>query len=215
MKEIRDHALLYALLAKSCIEICGKEEGERLIAEITVFYGHQRGKRMRQLSDHDGMIPDINAYLTHGEWKGKPGENISTLKFMDDRTVSSVSKCAWYDTWKKYDLVPYGSYYCRYIDQALCEGFDGTFSLEIPAALSRGDDVCCFEWPQPADQKKVDALRSEYGDQYIRSFDFHTDELTACAKQILSAENREAVFDRAQQEYEKLMKSVSTISDSY
>ena len=215
MKEIRDHALLYALLAKYCIEVCDKEEGERLIEKITVLYGHRRGKRMRSLSDQDGLIPDINAYLTHGEWRGKPGENISTLKLTDDRTVSSVSKCAWYDTWKKYDLVSYGSYYCRYIDQALCEGFDGTFGLEIPGTLSGGNDVCLFEWSQSADLMKVDALRKEYGDQYIRSFDYHTDELLACAAEILNAENRRSVLELAKQEYEKLMKSSTAISDSY
>ena len=85
--EIRHHALLYALICKHTIEHYGKEAGEDLIRKITEEYGRQRGKRMASHS----LKKDMNKFFLNGEWKGKEGENISSLSFYDDRTESVVS----------------------------------------------------------------------------------------------------------------------------
>ncbi len=203
MKGIKDHALLYALIAKYCIDTYGRETGEERIRDITVMYGKQRGARMRAKTDADHEAADITAYLIHGEWKGEPGENISEMEYADDSTESHVFKCAWCDTWNEYGLMEYGRYYCRYIDQALCEGFDGNFSLHIPKMLSAGDDMCRFIWTEKADAERAAVRKAELKDTYILPFDFHCEELLGCAERVLCEAGDPDAVAKIRQEYEK------------
>lgn len=203
MKGIKDHALLYALIAKYCIDTYGRETGEELIRDITVSYGKQRGARMRAKTEEEHEAADISAYLIHGEWKGEPGENISEMVYGSDSTESHVTKCAWCDTWRRYGLLEYGKYYCRYIDQALCEGFAGSFSLNIPSTLSGGDDMCRFIWTEKADAERVAARRSEIGNKYILPFDFHCEELLECAGRVFERAGDPDAVKKIIQELEK------------
>ena len=185
--EIRHHAVLYALIVKAVSESYEKKEAEELIRKITTDYGRQRGKRM---ADHSKK-KDMNDFFINGEWKGREGENISQLFFHTDSTESRVKKCAWYDAWKKYDLCEYGSYYCRYIDQAICEGFDGPFDLEVPSAIGLGDEECIFIWSKKADQELI----NESERKYILPFDFHCRELCDCAGRFLSEDLMRKIKD--------------------
>ena len=202
--EIRDHALMYALLARRISDVLPENEAQTLIRDITVLYGHKRGQRMRRKADAAQETANLAAYLIHGEWKGREGENESTMEYGENETYSSVTKCAWYETWKEYGLLPYGTFYCRYIDEALCEGFDGSFSLEIPATMAKGDPRCLFKWSEAADGQFVKDEKQRLKDTYILPFDFHVNELLECARQVLKEKGMEYLVREAFQEYKKL-----------
>ena len=178
---IRHHAYLYAVLCKNILQFYGKEKGEEVIYGLTHSYGVRRGKRMKDNSQFN----DINDFFINGEWKGQPGENISSLSYEKDQTSSTVTKCAWYDTWKEYGLLEYGTYYCHFIDKAICEGYDGGFTLDVPKALGYGDDECVFLWSAEADQKKVEGSEKKH----ILPFDFHCKELLSCAKEVIDKDH--------------------------
>ena len=185
--EIKHHAVLYALLCKNIIEAAGKDKGEELIEKFTELYGLKRGRRMKANSLHG----DLNDYFINGEWKGRDGENLSKLSFEEDKTLSVVSKCAWYDAWKQYGLTDYGSYYCRYIDKAIVKGFDEDLILNVEKAFGYGDDRCVFAWMAKADEKKVNGTKKEH----ILSFDHHCKEMYDTALELLSQyELKEAAF---------------------
>lgn len=181
--EIEDHALIYALLCKNIIE--QRSDGEDIIRELTQAYGIRRGMRMANHALSGGDELNLNSFFIYGEWKGKEGENISTMEYNAQDTVSRVRKCCWYDTWRKYDLVEYGSHYCRYIDQALCDGFNGEFALDVEGILPEGERDCVFRWNTGADQKLIEDRKKQNGGKYIRDFTYHTDELIQCAREIL------------------------------
>lgn len=191
--EIRHHALLYALIVRSVSEASDKEEAEETIRQITVRYGRKRGRRM---ADHSSD-KDLNGFFICGEWKGKQGENISSLTFGEDSVTSIVSKCAWYDTWKEYGMERYGSYYCRYIDQAICEGYDGGFSLKLDSAIGLGDRGCIFRWSSHADRKLIEDAEK----RYILPFDFHCRELYECAYEVLKEKGKEDLSERIRNEF--------------
>ena len=193
--EIRHHAYLYAILCRSILQEAGEEKGEELIRAFTRSYGNARGRRMRQHSPSK----DMDGFFIAGEWKGKEGENISSLSCEKDRTVSLVTKCAWYDTWKHYGLLKEGSHYCRYIDKAICEGYDAAFSLDVPEALGLGDRRCVFIWNAPADQKKVQETEREH----ILPFDFHCEELLRHALDVLDGDMKAAVYAKCRSQFEE------------
>ncbi|MBR5755714.1 MAG: L-2-amino-thiazoline-4-carboxylic acid hydrolase [Erysipelotrichaceae bacterium] len=179
--EIREHALLYAFICRSILDNHSKEEAEDLIKKITVSYGHKRGERMRSNSD----TGDLTDFFINGEWKGKEGENISSLRAEDGRTVSEVKKCAWYDTWKENGLLEYGTYYCRCIDRSICDGYGSSFSLDVRKTKGQGDDECLFVWDESYDQKRLE----ESERKHILDFDFHCKELLDTAMEIIEDEN--------------------------
>lgn len=199
--EIRDHALIYGLLAKKIIEHSGKENGEKLIEEITNLYGNKRGQRMAALSTENHEEKDLETFMVHGEWKGREGENKSEMVYGSDSTSSLVFKCAWYDTWVRYGLKQYGSYYCRYIDKAICKGFAGSFDLEVKETISSGDGRCNFIWNEAVDEEELRRLKSEAEDMWILPFEFHVEELFECAMKILKDKT---IIEEVIEEYHKM-----------
>ena len=199
---IQQHAVLYALICRCCFLHSEKTEAEELIKEITVSYGRRRGERMRRLADENKEEIGMNSFLIHSEWKGKEGENISKMSFEKNRTISEVTKCAWCDAWKEYGLMEYGPYYCRYIDQAICEGYGGGFDLKASSILSQGDPCCRFEWTQGADPEFVAENRKDA--KWILPFSFHCRELYGCAEETLKKFNKETILEEVKREYVRI-----------
>ena len=184
---IEEHALLYGLLAKHICAVIGEEQGRKVMAEATILYGHVRGQRMRKNADERNLGCDIAAYQITGEWSGKPGENSSHAEYDSDSYTSCVTLCKWHETWKKYDLLEYGSLYCQYIDKALVEGFSGDFSLSVNSVLSKGDTQCEFVFAGTADSEKANKLKPVNSD-LILPFSFHVKELLDCTRMIMQKE---------------------------
>ena len=184
---IEAHALLYALVSKTVLEKYGQTEGETILKEITETYGIRRGERMRKNAETAGYGSDLSAFFLSGEWEGKQGENVSALSAEAETTVSEVSVCAWYGTWRKYGLLPYGSYYCRWIDKAIAEGFAGSFSLSVPCTKGAGDPVCRFVWDEAYDPSYVNREKQARSSSYVRPFSRHCEELLSSAEDVLSS----------------------------
>lgn len=196
---IREHALYYALLAKAVLETEHLPNAEALLETITSKYGRRRGKRMRANAETLCPSDDLSAFFRTGEWAGKPGENRSELIRNQDTTESHVHVCAWYDTWKKYGLLAYGTYYCRWIDLAIAEGFDGSFTLSVPQTKGAGDPVCRFVWDQPVNTLKSERL-------YLLPFSFHIKELRHTAEDVLHSiapEQAKAILKRTEDAFQK------------
>lgn len=201
---IREHALYYALLAKAVLKTEHLPNAEELLKTITSEYGRRRGKRMRANAQTRHPSDDLSAFFFTGEWAGKPGENRSELIRHQDTTESHVHVCAWYDTWKKYGLLAYGTYYCRWIDPAIAEGFDGSFTLSVPGTKGAGDSVCRFVWNQP-----VSAPESER--PYLLPFSFHIEELRHTAQEVLHSmapEYAEAILKRTEDAFQEYISNL-------
>ena len=199
---IRHHAVLYALIVKYVFKYAKKENGERIVKEFTRSYGLKRGKRMRDIALKNDEPLNIDSFFIHGEWAAEKGENISHLSVDGNDTVSTVKKCAWYEYWKVYGLLEYGPYYCRYIDKAICEGFNGVFSLDLVSAIGLGDSQCEFRWNEPYDKDYL----SNHPKKWILSFDFHCRELLDTAYETLDEDIRDKLLDDAEREFEEIFR---------
>ena len=175
---IREHALYYALLSKQIFSVLSHDEAKLLLKDITMEYGRRRGRRMRRNAEDAGCGCDLQAFFTTGEWAGKPDENRSELIRNNDSTESRVSVCAWYDTWEIYGLLSFGTYYCRWIDSAIAEGFAGSFTLAVPCTKGNGDPQCRFVWDQ--------ALPDNPSQKpFLLPFRAHIQELKETAREVL------------------------------
>ncbi len=189
---IEQHAVLIGMLAKAFCERYGDETGRELMKDILTRYGQERGLRMRSNMISEGMTPDMTSFFIAGEWRGKPGENASNASYLDHESVSTVTKCAWYDAWKTHDLLSYGTIYCHCIDDAICRGFDGGFQLDVQKAIGKGDDTCRFVWNGCTDEKLLKEKRETYGERFILPFSFHCRELIAVTGQYLKEKGYDA-----------------------
>ena len=103
---------------------------------------------------------------------------------------------------EKYDLLKYGSYYCRYIDKAICEAYDGGFELNVSSVLSQGESSCRFEWTKQADEKTV--TEGKAGSKWILPFSFHCRELYRCAQEVLKKHSKTEILLKIQAEFIKI-----------
>ena len=208
MKEtIEHHAVLYALLVKHACAVLGEREGRSVMGRATYAYGVQRGDRMAVHAEAHHDPKDMNSYFIYGEWKGEPGENISSMRYTDSASISTVTKCAWYDAWKKHGLLKEGTLYCHYVDDGLAKGFDGSFALNVEKAIGKGDDCCIFHWNEAADPDYVAKRKEADAGKWILPFSFHCEELLDSVEMILRIEAKDscdAIVQAALQEFHEI-----------
>lgn len=175
---IENQAVIFALLCKYTVLEKG-EEGRAVIQDGMVRYGKERGMRMAQRATANGDPIALWTNQAYGEWKPDyPGQ----MEFGYDETEptlkSYISKCAWCDAWKKYDLLEYGREYCLQVDKAVYEGFcpDYVCTPNYPT-MSWGGKRCEFDWGQPLteeDQRKLAEKKQELGTSAMEDFNYHT-----------------------------------------
>lgn len=138
------HALMMAWISRAVVNALGEDEGERIVRKAVVKYGNQRGRRMALRAKADGQPLTIDNYLAYAEVKVKKGDMKSKIVEKSPDARTHVTECAWYDAWEEHDLMPYGRYFCREIDEALVRGFDEGLVLEVTGTRSNGAAYCDF-----------------------------------------------------------------------
>ncbi|MBR2801789.1 MAG: L-2-amino-thiazoline-4-carboxylic acid hydrolase [Erysipelotrichaceae bacterium] len=211
---LKDHALLYALLVKGLQET-RKEEAEGYIAVFTRHYGHRRALRMKENAkalDRE----DLFGFLLCGELNMQGQENSSRMECKEKETVSRVAVCAWMQAWKRYDVVDYGSHYCRYIDAALAEVFSPAFSLQIDSTQGQGEKECVFRWDQSVNEKELQEARKEANGRYLKDYAFHCQDLLEAFRESLPDDLVREVLGRVKKDlrgYPEVSQDVSQILD--
>jgi len=173
---IEHHAVLFALFAKYTIDSFG-EKGKDTIFIGIENYGHERGNRMAERAIANGDALDFINSQAYGEWVPEKDEMEFAILKTEPELVSTVTKCEWCSSWKRYNLLNYGKYYCINIDAAVFNGFNKKFHMEASSNLSFGADHCEFHWENPMheeDMIKLTQKRAELGTSCIRDFNFHT-----------------------------------------
>ncbi|WP_176892275.1 L-2-amino-thiazoline-4-carboxylic acid hydrolase [Fusobacterium varium] len=185
---IEDHALLYGLLVKNAIDLCG-EKGKEASIKGTILYAKERGLRMAMRAIADGEELTPNNYIVYGEWVDHKKIGKAEVKSITPEYRTNSLVCGWCDAWKKYDLIEYGKIYCTWIDKNLVKGFNIENELEIDSILSHGDSCCAFYWVGTKFEnmealKKNREKKAALAGKVLKDFLYHTGH-------ILSAMRRE------------------------
>ena len=187
---IEHHAAMYGFLAREAIR--AGLEGRRALSVATQRYGWERGARMAEYADHEHLEHTMETYALFKEWRPpQPGQCVPGESVKSPHYLTSVVRCEWAETWKKYDLLPYAKTYCLYVDKALVKGFNAALELDIPANLSFGDEYCEFNWGydrSPEKERWLNELKTQIGEKYVRDFTFHTAHLYCCISRVLREE---------------------------
>lgn len=193
--KIEHHAVLFALLAKHAVTLCGKKGEEAVLYGMTV-YGRERGARMAEnaLAHGDELTTMTNQ--AYGEWKPDYDGQMEFGQLRREPTLRTyIAKCAWCDAWKKYDLLEYGKLYCVNVDKAVYQGFRSDFvCTPMTTSLSWGGTRCEFDWGHPISDKEAEELvrkKKELGTSCMKDFNFHTAHLKHTISKVLIEELKE------------------------
>lgn len=175
---IENQAMMFAFLSKYTILAHG-EDGKAVIQEGMKRYGRERGARMAARARTNGDPVDLWTNQAYGEWKPDyPGQMEFGYARTEPTLVSYITKCAWCEAWKKYDILEYGREYCVNVDAAVYEGFGcGAVCTPLTTSMSWGGERCDFDWGKPLtedDQKKLADKKAELGTSAMKDFDYHT-----------------------------------------
>jgi hypothetical protein len=142
---IEDHAALFGYIAQSAQKRFG-EEGKSAIIKGIITYGRERGLRAALRCRRDKQELTMRNYRLYGEWWDPKGGSQSEIVSTSPSYRTNTLRCAWCETWKELDLLPYAKLYCEYVDKNLVFGFNPALTLEMGATLSGGGHVCEFNW---------------------------------------------------------------------
>ncbi len=208
---IENQAIIFALLCKYTVEKLG-EEGREIIQKGMIQYGKERGARMAARAQAAGDPIALWTNQAYGEWKPDyDGQMEFGFSQTEPTFKTYITKCAWCDAWKKYDLLEYGREYCVNVDKAVYEGFcpDFVCTPNYPT-MSWGGAKCEFDWGQPMtaeDLAKMNAKKQALGTSAMRDFDYHTAHMYYTITRTLEAECPEVaeeIIQEATREYIQL-----------
>lgn len=175
---IEHHAVLFGLLSKYAIKLCGEHGKDAVLKGMTV-YGNERGARMAANALANGDALTLLSNQAYGEWKPDYDGQMEFGILRTHPTLQTyISKCAWCDAWKKHNLTEYGKYYCINVDNAVYQGFNPDFTCTpTTTSLSFGGVRCEFDWGLPLSDEDAIQLpekKKELGASCMRDFNYHT-----------------------------------------
>jgi hypothetical protein len=136
---------MFAVFAKAVIDEVGTEKGEAIIKKAVVDFGHTRGKHIAEKVTALGLDLTFANFLTYMDL-----DSSAALTFVpsieDGNMTLSITRCAFDDGAKAIGLRDYFHYYCRWVDNAILEGYNPDLVLEISETLSGGADACIFRY---------------------------------------------------------------------
>ena len=213
--KIENQAMMFAFLSKYTILAHG-EEGRKVIQEGMKRYGRERGARMASRARANGDPVCLWTNQAYGEWKPDyAGQMEFGTVTTEPSLVTYISKCAWCEAWKKYDILEYGREYCVNVDAAVYEGFGegfgcGAVCTPVTTAMSWGGEVCRFDWGLPLsteDQQKISDKKAELGTRAMRDFAFHTAHIYCAITDIICKhfpEDSHDIIGKAERDYTDL-----------
>jgi hypothetical protein len=140
----RHHALLFAWISKAVFERTDEKEARAIIRKAVRRYGEERGGRMAMRAKANGHKLSMINFMTYGEWRAAPGEQVQEVIAKTPHFVAHVQKCPWHAAWVEEGLLPYGHLYCLEVDEALVRGFNPELRIEVNGTLSQGEGHCEF-----------------------------------------------------------------------
>lgn len=184
---IDDHALLFAWLARAVVEK-DPDSGLDLVENWVSWYGRERGARSARRCINDRQSLSVANYFVYSEWHDERGWNKSNVLSLAPYHFLTT-ECGWNTSWAKHGLLEYGQLYCRWIDDALIEGFNPELRLEVASTLSSGAPQCSFFWPDYAftqeELREMTARRAELYSRVTRDFLYHLSHLYDVLRRVL------------------------------
>lgn len=208
---IEHHAVLFALLAKQAVELCG-ERGKLSILRGMTVYGMERGTRMAWNARKRGDQINTMTNQAYGEWKPDFDGQMEFGQIRTQPTLQTyIAKCAWCDAWEKHGLTEYGKLYCVNVDNAVYQGYQDKYvCTQVTEPMSWGGPRCEFDWGCPLTPEENEDLavkKKELGTSCMKDFTFHTAHLRAAISRTLIedlGDDGQRAVDRALAEFAEL-----------
>lgn len=209
---IDDHAVLFGLIAKFS-EDALVEKGLETCKNGVAIMARERGLRSAKRCIANGDELTIKNYLLYAELFDSEGWNKTRVDEYSPIYQTSVVRCGWHDTWKKYGFEKYGSIYCAVIDQNILYGFNPKLRLKMDKVLAAGDDCCSFRWINCSfdDKAELDDImkkRMHNLPSITKNFLYQTGHLLSVLQRTLYLEHGlvagNTIIDNSLEEYAKI-----------
>jgi hypothetical protein len=135
---------LFAVMSKFVIEKQGPAGGGALIREAVEYFGRERGKSIAKVVTGLGKPLSLKNWLIYSDIDGS---NFAAEASISNRDlVVKVNRCSFMEAAEGWGFREYASYYCRYVDYAILEGYNPDVKLELLSRHDTGKDHCLFRY---------------------------------------------------------------------
>lgn len=165
------HAYIAAKYYVHLTEAFG-ERGKRAFIHGTQYYAMQRGRRMAQRAIRDGEELTQSVYNQYGEWVNTEeikAEGCANQMEITPEGYLKITKCPWYEQFKKMGLKEAGAEYCRHLDSAISRGFNPYLGYRVDQTLHTSD--CCIHRLEKG--MIGEGVEKGKKTEYLKSFEYH------------------------------------------
>jgi hypothetical protein len=138
------YSLLYIFMAKEFIDSFGKE-GEEALRKAIRNYAHERGKRLRERHEAQGLPITVKTLFEHYDLPPDSRFRRNPIELTDHTRYSETLVCPYAEIWAELGLSHLGLIYCMEFHQAMWEAYIPDIIVELPKTLTKGNEKCRFE----------------------------------------------------------------------
>jgi hypothetical protein len=148
------YSLLYICMAKEFEDSFGKE-GEEALRRAIRNFGHQRGRRLRERHEAEGLPITVKTLFEHYDLPPDNRFRRNPIELTDYIRYSETLVCPYTEIWSDHGLSHLGVIYCMEFHQAMWEAYISDIIVELPKTLTKGNEKCRFEVYRKGHKKNI------------------------------------------------------------
>jgi hypothetical protein len=137
-------AVQFSYLAKAVIEELGPEKGEVLIKKAVEEYGRARGRRIAEVVKGLGKPLSLKNFLIYADMDTQSFK--SRADIVDNDLEIKWGKCDHWDTALEFGVGDYWKFSCKYLDDAIQEGYNPETKVIKETRHDSGKNHCMLRY---------------------------------------------------------------------
>lgn len=148
------YSLIYIFMAKEFVDSFGKK-GEEALRRAIRNYGHERGRRLRERHEAEGLPITVKTLFEHYDLPPDDRFRRNPIELTDYTRYSETLVCPYAEIWAELGLSHLGVIYCMEFHQAMWEAYISDITVDLPKTLTKGNEKCRFEVYRKGHKKNI------------------------------------------------------------
>ncbi len=138
-------ATLFSFAAKAVIDELGPEKGEALLKKAIEEFGRARGRRIAGIVKGLGKPLTFKNYLIYSDVDPR-NTHPQPVDIVNGDFIMKTGECVLWNTAGEFGLRDFSSFFCKYFDDGVLDGYNQDIKLTKAYRYQTGKDHCVFRW---------------------------------------------------------------------
>jgi hypothetical protein len=137
-------AQLFCTLAKNILERSPNTHAEAVLRSAVQGFGLERGRRIAQVVQEKGKPLSLKNFLIYSDLDSSGFK--TKVKIENNDLTVLIKVCPFMTAAKEWGLQEFATYYCRYIDSAIIQGYNPEILISVETRSDSQNDFCALRY---------------------------------------------------------------------